>query len=109
MPNWYPGQNKTGWHVVADPAVFAAGFASQPPAVTAPGTAGPGTAVTNTTGFDCMVYLSAASAVGSVQINGVGVAGTTGGVNTVTGFYVPANQTIAVTYNGALTWRWQAV
>jgi hypothetical protein len=109
MPNWYPGQNKSGWKVESSPFLMAQGFASQPPAVTAPGTAGPGTAVTNNTGYDVMVYLSATQGMGSVAINGIGILGSAASTITPSMVYLPANQTITVTYSGALTWRWQAV
>lgn len=114
MPNWFPGQNAVGVHVIADPVTFARGFASQPPVVTAPGTIGSGTAVANSTGFDCMVYASATTGISKVQVGtGTGSTVTAGGTivpaGVAGGFYVPAGQTINITYTGTLTWAWQAV
>lgn len=112
MPNWYPGQVAVGQKVEAAVFGMAKGFWSQPPTVTNVGTAPSGTAVANTTGFDCMVYMSSSTGIGKVLIG----AGTASTGNTVSasnamagGFYVPAGQTITPTYSGAFTWTWLAV
>ena len=116
---WSPGQVSAGNEVHPGPqifyrpAVFQQGIATgvngvSPPSVTTPGTAGPGTAVTNSTGFDCMVYASAGAGISKVVVNGGTAAGTIapGGQGS---YYVINNQSINVTYAGALTWEWMAV
>lgn len=111
MP-WYPGQVAIGQKVFGDVVGLAKGVWTQPPVVTAPGTVpSPGT-VTNSTGFDCMVYASATTGIGKVLI-GQGTVSTGSTVSasnaTAGGFYVPAGQTITITYTGTLTWAWLAV
>lgn len=75
----------------------------QPPAVTTPAVPASATAITNTTGYDVMVYVSA----GTVTV--VAVNGTTTGLTTPASVYLPANGTIAITYTAAPTWVWLAV
>lgn len=113
MPNWYPGQVAIGQKVFAEPVGLTKGFWSQPPTVTNLGTpVASGSAVTNSTGFDCMVYMSATTGIGKVLI-GAGTASTGSTVSasnaTAGGFYVPAGQTITPTYTGTFTWTWLAV
>lgn len=110
MP-WYPGQVAVGQKVFADPVLMARGFASQPPVVTTPGTATSGGTVTNSTGFDVMVY-AATSGIGgtisSVSING-GTITAIGGSVAAGAYYLPAGQTISITATGTLAWKWLAV
>jgi hypothetical protein len=134
MPSWYPGQVALGSKVFADPAIFAQavtvqgtlttsgafvasstltaskGIATGPvPVVTSPGTNGPGTAVTNSTGYDCMVYASATTGISKAVISPGGtVAGTTPALNTVD-YYVPSGASLNLTYTGTLTWLWLAI
>jgi hypothetical protein len=116
---WSPGQNPPGVHVepvptvFTQPVVFQKGFAtgvngSSAPVITAPGTVASAGTVTNSTGFDCMVYLSATTGIQKIVYPGVSggtVAGTTPAAQT-TDLYVANNQPIAVTYTGTLTWTW---
>jgi hypothetical protein len=91
---------------------MARGFWSSPPTVVAPGTTGSGTAVANSTGFDCMVYLSATTGIGKILVGlgTVSLGSTVSASNAMTGgIYVPAGQTITPTYTGTLTWAWLAV
>lgn len=109
MP-WYPGQNAQGQKVEASVFGMARGFWSQPPVVTSPGTTASGSAVVNSTGFDCMVYASAATTLSKIVINNGGtVPGTAAAGAFAPPVYVPAGQSIAITYTGTLTWFWQAV
>lgn len=111
MP-WYPGQVAVGQKVEGAVFGMARGFWSQPPVVVSPGTVpSPGT-VTNTTGFDCMVYASSTTGIGKIVVNNGGTVGTGGSVtaaNIPVSVYVPAGQTITTTYTGTLTWTWLAV
>lgn len=111
MPGqWYPGFNAPNEKIEATKVNMAAGFMSQPPTlVSAPGTWAPGAGtVTNTTGYDCMVYASATVGVGTISINGAALAGTVGAGVAISA-YLPANQTLSFTYGGVITWKWLAV
>lgn len=111
MPNWYPGLNAQGLKPFGEVVGLARGFWSQPPAVTTPGTTASGTAVANSTGFDVMVYASATTGITRAVVNGTGTV-TAGGSIVPAGVmaaYLPAQQTIAITYTGTLTWTWLAV
>jgi hypothetical protein len=111
MP-WYPGQVAVGQKVEASVFGMARGFWSQPPVVVQPGTAASGSATVNSTGFDCMVYPSATTTLTKIVVNSSGtIAGASLGTAGAFGppVYLPAGQTIAITYTGTLTWFWQAV
>jgi len=116
---WFPGNAAVGRKVIPEPAQFTQPVVMQggvatgvngisPPVVTTPGTAGPGTAVTNTTGFDCMVYASATTGISKVVANGGTAVGTVYAGATGS-YYVINNQSITVTYTGTLTWEWLAI
>lgn len=80
------------------------GFISSPPAV-----AGSGTAVTNTTNVDAMVYVTVSASGGatSVSIGGTATGITSSTASAVIGpFRVPVGQTITITYTNAPTWKW---
>ena len=64
-------------------------------------------AVTNTTGYDCMVYLSGGTFTAAVQVDGV----STGlpAATTNIGVLVPAGSTITLTFSAAGTWKWYAI
>lgn len=68
--------------------------------VTQPGTAGSLSAITNTTGYDCMVQLT--GSVTSVKVGGTTMSGSTFGP-----YRVPAGQTIQPT-GTQLNWQWFA-
>lgn len=91
---------------------FNAGVASTPPAVTTPSIAATTVAVANTTTVNVFVYVvSGGGAVTVITVNGTAtgaqVTGTSGNTATV---YLPAGQTIALTYaSTAPTWTWVAV
>jgi hypothetical protein len=119
---WYPGQVMVGGKVNAlpevftQPVVFQAGIATQVngaalPVITAPGTVVSAGTVTNSTGFDAMVYASATTGIQKIVFPGIAagtIAGTTPAAQTVP-FYLPNNQQVAVTYTGTLTWTWLAI
>jgi hypothetical protein len=105
MPQWYPGQVAVGQKVFGDPVLMARGFASQPPAITTPGTVASGGTVTNSTGYDVIVYGATTSTITQVNINGGSIHA--GSVASGT-WYLPAGQTIAVTAGGTFAWTWLA-
>jgi hypothetical protein len=123
-----PGQNAAGYKVNSAPQidtgrhVFQRGVATGgsnygPPTVTAPGTVASAGTVTNSTGYDCMVYASATGGVTTVILvntaaklpyPGGTVVGTTPAAQTVD-MYVAAGQGVAITYSGTLSWAWLAI
>ena len=119
---WFPGQAAVGQKVNAvpeiftQPVVFQGGIATQVsgaslPVITAPGTIASAGTVTNSTGFDAMVYASATSGIPKVVFPGIAagtISGTAAPGQTVP-IYWPNNQGVAVTYNGTLTWTWLAI
>jgi Pectate lyase superfamily protein len=60
-----------------------------------------GVPVCNTTGTNCMIYLSGKS-IKAVAVDGINL-------QAQTSVYVPAGRSIIVNYSGALTWIWQRV
>jgi hypothetical protein len=109
MP-WYPGQVNIGQKVEAAVFGMAKGFWSQPPVVANLGTVLTGGTVTNSTGFDCMVYMSSTTGISKVVFNsGSTVSAGTVGPAQVLPVYVPAGYTLTPTYTGTLTWTWLAV
>jgi Pectate lyase superfamily protein len=69
--------------------------------ITAPGIPTSGTAYTNASGYDCMVYVHAGT------ITAIAVGGTATGL-TSGSFHVLAGQTITLTYTGTPVWVWFA-
>ena len=98
--------------VYAKTPQFASGISTTPPAVTTPAIPATTIAVANSTTVDVIVYvLSGGGAVSAITVNGTAtgaqVTGTSGISATV---YLPAGQTIALTYaSTAPTWTWVAV
>lgn len=114
MPNWYPGYNAQGYKVEPGPLLVNGGLITQPKAVTSPGTVASATKVTNTTGFDCMVYMVATgvgAAIGTVLVGSgtVTTSGVVAGSAIPLSVYVPSNSSITVSYLGTLAWNWLAV
>jgi hypothetical protein len=119
---WFTGVAAVGTKVetapmqFTQPVVMQGGMATQVngaalPVITAPGTVASAGTVTNTTGFDAMVYASATSGITKVVFPGISagtIAGTTAPGITVP-IYWPNNQGVAVSYNGTLTWTWLAI
>lgn len=119
---WFPEQAAVGRKVndvptqFTQPVVMQGGMATQVngaslPVITAPGTVASAGTVTNTTGFDAMVYASATTGIQKVVFPGITggtIAGTTPAAQTVP-LYVPNNSAVAVTYTGTLTWTWLAI
>jgi hypothetical protein len=123
---WYPGQAAVGIDVhngsdvFTGPVTFQGGIATQVngatiPYITAPGTVASAGTVTNSTGFDAMVYMSATTGISKVVFSGVPggtIAAGAGGTESALGVfpvYWPNNQGVAVTYTGTLTWTWLAI
>jgi hypothetical protein len=69
--------------------------------ITAPAIPASGVATTNRTGVDVTVYLNGGTLTANVQISGHGVLGTTN-----VPYFLPAGETITLTYSVAPTWQW---
>jgi hypothetical protein len=67
---------------------------------TPPAIASTTTPVTNSTGFDCMVNVVGGT-VTAIAVGGTTLTGITSGL-----VFVPAGQTITLTYSSAPTWQW---
>jgi hypothetical protein len=98
-----------GEGIVAPPTIFSyppslPGLATTPPTITTPAFPATGSAITNTTGVDVVVYVTGGT-LSSLVVNGGTVATGTGADFA----YVPAGYTIQYGYTGAPTWVWQAV
>lgn len=75
------------------------------PAIAAPAIPGSGTAITNSTGCNVMVYLNGGTLTAATQVNGTAV-----GSSSTTQYYLPQGQTIKLTYSVSPTsWQWQPV
>jgi hypothetical protein len=87
------------------------GLATVPPAVTTAGTVVSAGTVSNTTGYDVNVYASATSGIAKTVYPGI-AGGTVPGTiapGATADYYLANGQSIAVTYNGTLTWEWLAI
>ncbi len=127
MPNpvWFPGDLAPGSKVFATPVIFAqqtvfqkaptfqgsavfqAGVVNTAAQPVSPGTVATGGTVTNSLGYDAIVYASAttgisATKVGTASIPGSALAGQT------TTYVVPGGQGITISYTGTLSWTWFA-
>lgn len=95
--------------IVSPPTIFSyppslPGIATTPPTITTPSFPASGSAITNTTGVDVIVYVSGGT-LSSLVVNGGTVATGTGADFA----YVPAGLTVQYGYTGAPSWVWQAV
>ena len=91
---------------------FRSGINTTPPTVTTPAIPLTTVAVTNTTTVDVIVYLvSGGGAVTVITVNGTATGAQVTGTSGITAtIYLPAGQTIALTYaSTAPTWTWVAV
>jgi hypothetical protein len=75
------------------------------PTITTPAIPASGTAITNTTGCNVMVYLNGGTLSAATQINGTAV-----GSSSTSQYYLPQGQTIKLTYSAKPgSWQWQPV
>ena len=77
------------------------GYNPRGTSVAQPAVPASGTAQTNTTGVDCMVFLTGGTFTANHQIGGQSI-----GNSTATVLRVPAGQTVTLTYSAAPTWVW---
>lgn len=124
-PTWYPGDNAPGVKVSSAPqifsqavlfqktptfqgsAVFDAGVVNAAAQPVSPGTVATGGTVTNSLGYDAVVYASATTGISAAKIGTASIAGSVVAGQTAT-YIVPGGSTITLTYPGTLTWTWFA-
>ena len=113
MPGWYPGDNAPGVKVIASPTLFPQtpqlqkGQYTSAPTPATPGTVASGGTVSNTLGYDVIVYASATTGVQSAKVGTVSIPGSANSGQSVD-YVVPGGSTITLTYSGNLTWVWLA-
>ena len=93
--------------VYAKTPQFASGISTTSPAVTTPAMPGSGTAATNTTTVDVCTYIQGGTL--TVLAIGGGTVCTSFTAGQFITAYVPAGETVSLTYTGSPTWVWQAV
>jgi hypothetical protein len=118
-PQWFPGDSAAGYKVSADPQIFTqavtfqkavqfqAGQYNSDPQPTSPGTVAPGGTVSNSLGYDAVVYASATTGIQSAKVGTVSIPGSVSGGNSAD-YIVPGGSTITLAYTGTLTWVWLA-
>ena len=84
-----------------------AGVYTNAPTAATPGTVVSGGTVSNSLGYDAVVYASATTGIQSAKVGTVSIPGSVNSGNT-TDYIVPGGSTITLTYGGTLTWTWLA-
>ena len=112
-PTWFPGDSAIGsrvnpeQNIFVKPPVMQAGVWTNAPTAATPGTVATGGTVSNSLGYDVIVYASATTGIQSAKIGTVSIPGSVNSGNT-TDYIVPGGSTITLTYSGALSWTWLA-
>ena len=124
-PQWYPGDNAPGYEVHPSPqifaqqaifqkapvyqgsAVFQAGVVNTAPQPVSPGTVATGGTVTNSLGYDAVVYASSTTGISATKVGTASIPGSALSGQTTT-YLVPGGSTITITYTGTLSWTWFA-
>jgi hypothetical protein len=112
-PQWYPGDYAPGTKVEATPvlnsqtAIFQKGQYNTAPTPATPGTVATATAVSNTLGYDVMVYASSTTGISATKVGTVSIPGSALAGETV-GYIVPGGSSITISYTGTLSWVWLA-
>lgn len=114
-----PGQNYQGSKYFPEPVVLGntanftkglatGGLGASPPVVTTPSTVPSAGTVTNTTGYDVVVYAAATGGISAAVVAGGTVPGVVAN-SASADYYLAAASAITLTYGGTLTWKWLAV
>jgi hypothetical protein len=118
-PQWFPGDSAAGYKVNSAPQIFTqavtfqkavqfqAGQYNSDPTPASPGTIQPGGTVSNSLGYDAVVYASATTGIQSAKVGTVSIPGSVSGGNSAD-YIVPGGSTITLAYTGTLTWVWLA-
>ncbi len=112
-PQWYPGDLFPGARVNPEqnlfvkPVITQAGVLNTAATPASPGTVATGGTVSNSLGYDAVVYASATTGIQSAKVGTVSIPGSVNSGNTVD-YVVPGGSTITITYTGTLSWVWLA-
>ena len=118
-PQWFPGDSAVNSKVSSAPQIFTqavtfqkavqfqAGQYNSDPQPASPGTVAPGGTVSNTLGYDAVVYASATTGIQSAKVGTVSIPGSVNG-GTAADYIVPGGSTITLTYTCTLSWVWLA-
>lgn len=112
-PQWFPGDLFPGAKVNPEtnlfvkPPVMQGGVYTNVPTAATPGTVASGGTVSNTLGYDVVVYASATTGIQSAKIGTVSIPGSVNSGNG-TDYILPGGATITLTYTGTLSWTWLA-
>jgi hypothetical protein len=110
-PQWYPGDLAPGTKVNSGPqldtqtAIFQKGQWNTAPTPTTPGTVATGGTVSNTLGYDVVVYASSTTGISAAKVGTVSIPGSAVSGQTAT-YIVPGGSTVTITYTGTLSWVW---
>jgi hypothetical protein len=110
-PQWYPGdlapgtKVNSGTQLDTQTAIFQKGQWNTAPTPATPGTVATGGTVSNSLGYDVVVYASATTGITSAKVGTVSVPGSAISGQTAT-YVVPGGSTITIGYSGTLTWVW---
>jgi hypothetical protein len=112
-PQWFPGDLFPGAKVNPEqnlfvkPPIMQSGVLTNAPTAATPGTVATGGTVSNSLGYDVVVYASATTGIQAAKVGTVSIPGSVNGGNAAD-YIVPGNSTITLTYTGTLSWVWQA-
>ena len=112
-PQWYPGDLFPGAKVnpetnlFASTALFQKGQWNTAPTPASPGTVASGGTVSNSLGYDAIVYAAATTGISAAKVGTVTIPGSVNSGQT-TDYIVPGGSSITLTYGGTLTWTWLA-
>jgi len=110
-PQWFPGDSDPGTKVFASPVLFSrvlgyqAGQYNTAPTPATPGTVATGGTVSNTLGYDVMVYASSTTGISATKVGTVSIPGSVLSGETAT-YVVPGGSTVTISYTGTLSWVW---
>jgi hypothetical protein len=110
-PQWYPGDYFPGARVNADQQLFAQtqilqkGVWTTAPTPATPGTVATGGTVSNSLGYDVVVYASSTTGISAAKVGTVSIPGSAVSGQTAT-YIVPGGSTVTISYTGTLTWVW---
>lgn len=110
-PQWYPGDLFPNAKVNADvnlfaqPAIMQKGVWTTSPTPATPGTVATGGTVSNTLGYDVVVYASSTTGISAAKVGTVSIPGSVVSGQTAT-YIVPGYSTVTISYTGTLSWVW---
>ena len=112
-PTWFPGDLFPGAKVNPEqnlfvkPPLMQSGVWTTAATPATPGTVASGGTVSNTLGYDVIVYASATTGIQSAKVGTVSIPGSVNSGNAAD-YILPGGSTITLTYSGTLSWTWLA-